>query len=209
MRERILMVVFVLVMGTILTGALVGVNRLTTPAIARNEEIRLKRNVLKALDMVVGESEAEVLAVFERQVEIRTLSGRTFYVSRASGDLAFEYVGSGLWGPIRGAVAVDPVFERIRGVTVFHQEETPGLGSRITERGYLDEFRGKPFRGGLVLASPRGNATSAAQSGAAREDQPAQIDAITGATMTSAAFVRLLTDNLFAAAADYAKGRKP
>ena len=200
------MVVFVLVVGTILTGSLVGVNRITAPAIQRNEEIRLKRNVLAALAVPADGSDDAVLAVFDSVVEIRPAGGRVFYISRATGDVAFEYVGSGLWGPIRGAVAVDPVFTRIRGITVFHQEETPGLGSRITERAYLDGFRDKRFAGGLVLATPGRTVRSTATTGDAG---PEQIDAITGATMTSAAFVRLVGGSLRAAAEAYTGGREP
>ena len=186
-----MMIVFVVVIGSILTGALVGVNRATAPVIQRNEELRLKRNVLAALEIPAGETDADVETAFAAGVEAHTSGGMTFYTSRDTGDVAFQYTGPGLWGPINGAIAVKDEFTRIRGLTVFHQEETPGLGSRITEPAYLAQFRDKSFRSGLELVPP------------GRSTGDTQIDAITGATMTAAAFVDLLNENLAAAARAY------
>jgi Na+-transporting NADH:ubiquinone oxidoreductase subunit C len=191
MKDRIMMVVFVIVVGTILTGSLVGVNLATAPAIERNEALRLKRSILAALDLPVGESDEGVEAAFDAAVDEKPAGEMTFYVSRETGDVAFPYTGPGLWGPINGAIAVKDDFTRIRGLTVFHQEETPGLGSRITEPAYLSQFRDKSIGSGLVLVAP-GKSTG-----------DTQIDAITGATLTASAFVDLLNDNLAAAAEAY------
>ena len=49
MKEKFLMVLFVLVLGSILTTALIGVNGFTAPMIKKNVEIKLKSNVLAAL----------------------------------------------------------------------------------------------------------------------------------------------------------------
>ena len=64
-----------------------------------------------------------------------------------------------------------------------NQEETPGLGDRITEPAFLDQFRAKIFAPDLKLM-PEG------QSQAKNE-----IDAITGATMSSVAFIDILNEN--------------
>jgi Na+-transporting NADH:ubiquinone oxidoreductase subunit C len=137
-----------------------------------------------------------VEAIFARAVEARVAGERTFYTGRDTGDVAFEYTGAGLWGPIQGAIAVGDDFSRIRGLTVSRQEETPGLGSRITEPGFLDQFRDKTFEPALVLVPPD------------RSRGDREVDGITGATMTATAFVKLLNDNLSAAREAY-KGGSP
>lgn len=191
-----MMVLFVIVTGTILTGSLVYVNAATSPIIERNAAVRLKKNVLVAFHIPAGAVDSEIEQAFAANVEERSSGGKAFYKATSTGDIAFEYTGSGLWGPITGAMAVDGDFGTVQGLTVFHQEETPGLGSRITEPAYLAQFRGKSFASGLKLTAP-GKGTAADT-----------VDGITGATMTCKAFIKILNDSLGAAAAAY-KGGSP
>lgn len=182
-----MMVVFVIVMGTVLTTALVLVNAFTAPIIDRNNDLRLKRNVLAALGISSGPVDADVEASFAENVQTSAKGNRKFYSAR-NGDVAFEFRGSGLWGPIHGTIALAEGLEKIRAITIFHQEETPGLGSRITEAAFLDKFRDKRFTPALRLVA------------AGKPADEHSIDAITGATMTCNAFIRIMNDSLGAAA---------
>jgi Na+-transporting NADH:ubiquinone oxidoreductase subunit C len=181
MKDKILMIVFVLVLGSTLTAALVAVNYLTTPVIAKNEEIATKSSILGALDIDFEPGAVE--EAFANNVEQREQNETTYYVSE-DGTIAFPYSGSGLWGPIEGILAIRPDFQRLAGITISRQEETPGLGSRITEPQYLAQFQGKRFTEGLELVQP------------GRSSADNQIDSITGATMTADAFVTLLNENI-------------
>jgi Na+-transporting NADH:ubiquinone oxidoreductase subunit C len=181
MKDKILMIVFVLVLGSILTAALVAVNYATTPVIVRNEEIATKSSILRALNIRFDPQSAE--ETFAGNVEEKQRNGTTYYVTKEN-TIAFPYSGSGLWGPIEGIIAIQPDFERLKGITIIRQEETPGLGSRITEAEYLAQFQGKRFGEGLKLVQPgRGS----------RDDE---IDSITGATMTADAFISIINENL-------------
>ena len=51
MKEKILMIVFVLILGTILTSSLVAVDKYTEPIIKKNELKRLRLSVMDALDI--------------------------------------------------------------------------------------------------------------------------------------------------------------
>jgi Na+-transporting NADH:ubiquinone oxidoreductase subunit C len=181
MKDKILMIVFVLALGSILTAALVAVNYLTAPVIEKNEEIATKSSILKALSISFEPDQVE--ETFANKVKQRQRNGTTYYVAE-DGNIAFPYSGSGLWGPIEGIVAIQPNFETLEGVTISRQEETPGLGSRITEPQYLAQFEGKRFAEGLKLVQP------------GRSSADNQIDSITGATMTSEAFVKILNENI-------------
>jgi len=172
-----MMVLFVLVLGSILTTALVGVNGFATPKIEKNAEIKLKSSVLEALDITYDPGTVE--QTFANNVKIEEKNGITFYVA-ANGVYAIPYEGAGLWGPISGIIAMSPDLEKISGLTIVHQEETPGLGSRIAEKNYLDAFVGKQFTPDLKLVSP----------GTAKGNN--EIDAISGATLSSKAFIKLL-----------------
>lgn len=177
MKDKLMMIVFVLVLGSILSTALVGVNNFTTPLIEKNEELRLKSSVLDALEIVYDESNIE--QTFTNNVKITEKDETTYFIS-ANGDFALPYEGNGLWGPILGIIALSPDLQSITGLTIMQQEETPGLGSRIGEAPYLAMFIGKRFAPDLELVSRgKGGGNS-------------QIDSISGATMSSRAFVDLL-----------------
>ena len=113
-------------------------------------------------------------------------------------DGSVKYVipayGAGLWGPIWGYIAVNDDGNTIYGANFSHEGETPGLGARITEQSFQDEFVDKHlFIDGVfksVAVLKRGQkATNGAE----------QIDALTGATITS----RGVSDMLAACLAPY------
>ena len=180
MKDKILMVIFVLILGSVFTIALIAVDDYTQPYIERNSVLQLKTSVVAALDLPV---EDDVESVFSDKVKTSTKGTKTFYTSD-SGNIAFQFTGPGLWGPITGVLALRPDFNMIDKVTIIQQEETPGLGSRIAEGDYLDTFVEKSFTPELELVPP-GKGTN-----------NNQIDAISGATMSSAALVDVLNDQL-------------
>jgi Na+-transporting NADH:ubiquinone oxidoreductase subunit C len=182
MKDKILMIVFVLVLGSILTTALVAINGYTTPIIEKNEEITLKTSVLTALDISYEEENIEdIERTFVQKVERREKQGVTYYVS-AEGDYAFPFEGSGLWGPIRGILALGPDLETITSITIIHQEETPGLGSRIADAEYLEKLEGKEFTPRLELT------------GEGKAEGVNEVDGITGATLSCEAFIKILNN---------------
>lgn len=180
MKERILMVVFALILGSVLTSALVAVAYYTGPRIERNKVLKLKMSVLDALDIPYTKDDVEKR--FSENVTINEIRGTSFYVSQ-DGSIAFEIAGSGLWGPISGVLVLFPDLKTIKGITITHQEETPGLGGRIAERDYLDKFRSKKLVPELRILAPD-------KAGAQAADN--EVDGITGATLSSKAFERIL-----------------
>ena len=113
-------------------------------------------------------------------------------------DGSVKYVipayGAGLWGPIWGYIAVNDDGNTIYGANFSHEGETPGLGARIAEQPFQDEFVDKHlFKDGefksVAILKKGQKATNGAE----------QIDALTGATITS----RGVSDMLAACLAPY------
>ena len=110
-------------------------------------------------------------------------------------DGSIKYVlpvyGAGLWGPIWGYIAVNDDGNTIYGANFSHEGETPGLGARITEQPFQDEFKDKhlfvdgEFKSVAVLKRGQ-KATNGAE----------QIDALTGATITSRGVSDMMADCL-------------
>jgi Na+-transporting NADH:ubiquinone oxidoreductase subunit C len=180
-KAKLLMIVFVLILGSILTASLIAVDHYTTPVIARNEEAKVMSGILQALDIPFAAD--TMVAVFNAQVEPLIAGGRPYYRA-ADGSIAFAFEGAGLWGPISGVIAVKENLDVLKGITIIRQEETPGLGGRITEESFLDQFRDRSFLPRLRAMAP------------GKSLGETDIDAITGATMTSDAFVGIINDQL-------------
>ncbi|MHC4685403.1 MAG: FMN-binding protein [Planctomycetota bacterium] len=182
MKEKLSMILFVLILGSVLSTALVSVNAYTAPLIEKNKVKKLRMSILKALG--IAHFEDKVDEAFSDNVATKTLGQREFYVAETSGDIAFEIYGSGLWGPIHGIVALLADLKTIKGITIIHQEETPGLGGRIAETDFLDRFKAKKVFPRLIIQPP-GKAVA-----------ENEVDGITGATLSCKAFEAILNSEI-------------
>lgn len=99
-------------------------------------------------------------------------------------DGSVKYVipvyGAGLWGPIWGYVAMNADGQTIYGANFSHSGETPGLGARITEAGFQQQFEQKSLYKEGVFKS-----VSVLKKGQKVTDGSDYVDAISGATITS------------------------
>jgi Na+-transporting NADH:ubiquinone oxidoreductase subunit C len=177
MKDKIWMVSFVLIIGSLWTTALVGVDKLTAPLILKHEQERLRISVLAALSIPYEADNTE--QVFNENVKSEEKGTKKIYRSQ-KGDIAFRVSGNGVQGPISGVVAMQPDLRTIRGITIVHQEETPGLGDRVFEKETLDRFKGKKIEPQLLILSP----------GKASKEN--EVDGVSGATLTCKAFEKIL-----------------
>lgn len=100
------------------------------------------------------------------------------YICEKGGDKIYviPVVGSGLWGPIWGYIAIESDMQTIHGAKFDHKTETPGLGAEIREDFFTDKFRGKT----LNDVNPFFNVLK----GGSNTDTHS-VDGITGGTITS------------------------
>ena len=158
-----------------------GIDALTSERIAQNEELKLKSTILDVLEIPYQKD--NVLPLFDANVKVLEKGKQKFYRG-PDNAVAFEFQGSGLWGPIQGMASINSDLKTIHILKILHQEETPGLGGRITEKEYLGQFKNKEFVPKLIFR-PQGNAKA-----------NNEVDAITGATGTSRALEKLLNETL-------------
>jgi len=187
MRDNLRMIVFVVVLGIVLSAVIFAVNSFTAPRIAKNDELTTKRTILDAHAISYQESDLET--VFSQDITVVKTADKTYYALK-NGDIAFEFNGSGLWGPIRGVISLKSDLQSIKRIVVIHQEETAGLGGRLAERKYLSSFDGKKFAPTILILNRR------------RAAGDTEVDGISGATLTSKAFEKLLNEQV----AEYLRG---
>jgi Na+-transporting NADH:ubiquinone oxidoreductase subunit C len=120
--------------------------------------------------------------------ELHVFTGTT-----ANGEKAYviPVVGRGLWGGLWGYIAVNEAKDKVLGTYFYHESETAGLGARISEKWFQDQFIGKPIFGedGKV-------ALTVVKAGAAQQEN--EVDGVTGATLTSNGVAAMVKDGLTA-----------
>ncbi len=108
-------------------------------------------------------------------------NGETFYVLSAS--------GKGLWDDIWGYIGVKADATTINGTVFDHKGETPGLGSKITEDWFQNQFIDKSIVEGEAF-SP----IEVLKPG--KEKNNHQVDGISGATFTGVGVDEMLERNM-------------
>ncbi len=181
MKQNIKLMLFVLILGVLTSGLLVGVDALTRDRIAQNAEAELKAAILDANNEPYNLT--NIHEVFAEAIEVIEVEGLTFYRHKGTQNVSYPFEGGGVWGPIEGIITLEDDFETIVAIKVLVQEETPGLGGIVAEAKYLANFVGiKIFPIIEIEKDPAPNG-------------PNEVDAITGATRTSEAFEDLLNQN--------------
>jgi len=116
--------------------------------------------------------------------DISTDSLEQYQIVCADGSkgTAVRLDGKGLWGAIWGYVVLSEDGKTIKGITLDHKSETPGLGAKITDEAFLNTFKGKKLydKDGKYVSvrvlKPGTSGNVAAEN---------RVDAISGATITS------------------------
>lgn len=97
--------------------------------------------------------------------------------------------GTGLWGPIWGYIALDDDGSTIYGAYFAHQGETPGLGARIEEAEFSDQFDGKH-----VFVNNNYLPVAVVKKGQKPLNGEEYVDALSGGTITCKGVSEMLAD---------------
>jgi len=101
--------------------------------------------------------------------------------------------GKGLWDAIWGYIALDKKLV-IKGVYFDHAGETPGLGSNIKERFFMDDFEGEHIMNGDIFIGVTAAKGNADPKNLNKTDF--KVDAIAGATITGDGLSAMLKKDL-------------
>ena len=173
-------------------------HHLSLPLIEENKRIAIERALFNVIPGAVTRRDFLLTAGgIEPLGEAPAATGVHLYAgydtdSRLAG-VALEAATQGYQDVIRILYSYDPACECIRGIQVLKMAETPGIGDKIArDPGFLENFKALDAR---VDAAGNGleHAIISVKSGSKTE--PWQIDAISGATISSKAVARMLNDS--------------
>ncbi len=182
MKGSLYALVYAAVLGAVCALLLTGAADFTEDRRVANQKAEEALNILLALKVPLPDSVSskQVVEAHKENVQEQMQGDLTTYEYEVNGKVlatAMRFAGPGLWGPIKGFLALEQDMKTIRGITFYEQEETPGLGGEIVTEGFRKRFVGKTIHDkddnvGIVICKP----------GSAKEQN--EIDGITGATMT-------------------------
>jgi len=175
--------VYAAALGTVCAAVLTFAATFTKPYQEANREAEEAKNILLALNVPGADSATreEVLTLRNEKVqEIERGDIMTYVYSPGGANarpeaVAIRFAGPGLWGPVKGFLAMNPDLTKILAITFYEQEETPGLGGEIVKDWFRQRFidlaiRGADGKPGIIIG--------------AGDDAPNRVDGISGATMT-------------------------
>jgi electron transport complex protein RnfG len=176
---------WLLIAASFVFGLLLAVtNAAWQPQIIQNEINKFNRlagNLLKgADDFETAFKDAEVDTGKGKKIKTEVKKGAS-----AKGDCvgwAFVCQGAGFADKIKLVVTVDAEFEKLAGFGVLASNETPGFGDKIKNDYYRNQFIGAPAAQ-LVLSKTGDD-----------KKIDSEIVAITGATVSSEAVVKILNN---------------
>jgi len=163
--------------------AIVGIYEVTLPRITANKAAALKRAVFEVVPgsermermvwtdgkLVVNENEEVVPAIYA-----------AFGSDNALVGYAIPWNGAGFQDNIKLIYGFDSARRRVVGMSVLESRETPGLGDRIfKDQNFVDEFKNLAVDPEVVSVKGIGEGEN-------------EVDAITGATISSKAVVKII-----------------
>ncbi|MBI5888220.1 MAG: RnfABCDGE type electron transport complex subunit G [Deltaproteobacteria bacterium] len=167
------------VVGSVSGVLLAGAYHYADPLIQANRERELKESIFVVLP------EAKDYKIIEKTVDKQKLVVyEGLGVDGKPVGIAFKADGGGFQGNISIMVGLNLDYLRLKGIKVLEQVETPGLGNRISEPKFEDQFKGLEFTPRVEYVKNK------------KPDRPNQIQAITGATISSDAVVKNINNYL-------------
>ncbi len=166
------MIINLTVLGALAGIILAFVFKMADPLIQINKEKELKAAIFTVLP------EAKDYRTLTKELKDEEV---TVYVGlNEKGEpigVSFKADGNGFQGNVGIMVGLGLDYLKLKGIEVLDQVETPGLGDRIREQGFKSQFKGVEVHPKIEYIKFR------------KPEKPNQIQAITGATISSNAVV--------------------
>lgn len=183
-------VIFMALLTAVFTFVLSFLEYSTAEKIANLQEVELQQKILYVFDIDVPSTNPDdINKLFIENIKTEEVDGEKIFSKIENGEAtgyAIPVGGSGLWGMIDAYVGISSDYKKILGIEFISHSETPGLGGRISEDGYKEQFRGIDISNvdddNYIVYRPASGGN---------------IDAIAGATLTSKSVSKFLNEDLY------------
>lgn len=175
MKTVIHMIATLTIIGVVAGGILFIVSDWADPLIAANQKLETEKAIFlvhpegKSYEAITSK-DIQAYKVFDEQKNLRGYS--------------LVYDGNGFQGKIRLMIGLSADLNEISSIEVLEQVETPGLGNKITEEPFKKQFNFLPNTPEIIWVKNE------------EPDQPNEIQAITGATISSKSVVAIINSGV-------------
>lgn len=178
-------IIFMSAITAVFTFVLAYLNHSTADKIEFLQDTELRKKILYVFDIpVASDAPEDIESVFNEHVQEDNSYNPPVFYTMENGEItgyAIPAEGAGLWGSIDAYIGISSDYTKILGLEFIRHSETPGLGGRISELDFLEQFRG------LDISSTVGEDYIIYNPAAG-----GNVDAIAGATLTSKSVSNLL-----------------
>ena len=174
MNNSIRMILVLVIVGLVSGGVLVTVYNYASPLIEENK----KKELNEALGKVLPGA-----ARYEKEEKDGIEIYKGLDANNKVIGYAFEAEGHGYQGVIKIMAGIDTDLKTLKGIEVLESSETPGLGAEITHEPFEKQFRELSVLPEITFT--KGKVT-----------QKNEIQAITGATISTRSVVTILNDEI-------------
>ncbi len=193
----------------LITGASTGLK----PFQQENRTLDRQKNILRAAGIISMEtrpSRGQIQSLFQDKIHEVTVDARGNFMEKGTGEGLSLYLykedqtlkayvipieSRGLWGKIKGYMALEADGETVAGFTVYSHSETPGLGGEIEKAWFQKNFIGKKIFNAanefVSIGIAKGSVDALAEDARANH-----VDGISGATLTGKYLTQGLKQNL-------------
>jgi len=182
-------VIFMIIVTVIYTGVLATINEVTKDRVLSNNELKKQSALLYVLDISTkGKNPSEINQLFNSHFKIVESDGDIYYEGYKDNSLVaniYHIQGNALWGSLEGLIGLTPDLDKIVGIEFLSHNETPGLGGRIDEDWFKEQFR-------EVVISKEVSRDYINY----RPNMGGKIDSISGATATSNSVLNIINENI-------------
>ncbi len=186
-------IIYSVIIVVIVAFLLAFVSQVLKPTQDANVALDTQKQILNALNLRDLDNEAAAAKYKEVVKSEGEKEGQKYYECEIDGQKKTVYTvkGMGLWGGINGFIAVDADNNTVYGVYFNHEGETAGLGAEIKDNvKWQEKFQGKKIHKdgseGIALGVKKD----------APATDPNNVDAVTGATLTSNGVDLMLKEGL-------------
>ncbi len=183
-------IIFMIIITAIFTFVLAFLNYSTAEKIAFNQELELSKKLLYIFDIKPSSNNPkDISQAFMDNIGRINYEDEFIYVYLDKNNEVLGYAvpvnGPGLWGSVEGYIGVSADYSTVLGLDFVSHSETPGLGGRISEEDYKEQFRGLDLTvandGNYIIYRPSAGGN---------------VDSIAGATLTSKSVAKLVNEDL-------------
>ncbi|MDT3695402.1 MAG: FMN-binding protein [Ignavibacterium sp.] len=175
MKQIAAIIAALTIIGVIAGGSLSLVNNWAAPKIA----INLKAETERAIFLVHPDG--------KRYEEIKKAGFEVYKVFNEKDSLlgySLVYEGNGFQGKIKLMIGLTEDLNKTTSIEILEQSETPGLGTKILEPPYKDQYNGLDVNPAIKLVK------------GIEPSSPNEVQSITGATISSRAVVAIVNEGI-------------